>query len=129
MVENFPPLPEPDVKARDIAASKLGISGKTLDKMEAVINKADELRDTGHEEEADEIIETLNTQSVAKAYEKVAPPKPKSAQPDTDNMPEHDDKNAVLLDRLQRKWNMNMRDDWRGASKEVKEKFLCFIGK
>lgn len=132
-VDNTVPVNSPERStigdARDIAAKKLGVSGQTLDRMERIIDRADELRDTGHEEEAAEIIETLNTKSVAKAYEKVVPPKPKPAQPDICDTPDADDKDAVLLDRLQRKWRMNMADDWRSASKEVKEKFLCFIGK
>ena len=58
-------------KARDIAAKKLGVSGKHLDTAIKVVSVIDELSNSGREDEAKQLRQTLNNGSVRKAYQTV----------------------------------------------------------
>jgi DNA polymerase II small subunit/DNA polymerase delta subunit B len=69
VVENFPQREMG--KSRDLAAGKLGVSGRTAEKAAKVVEKVDELRAEGKEKEAEELRETLNEESVNKAYAKM----------------------------------------------------------
>lgn len=57
----------PQGKARDIVAKEMGYSGKTIDKMAAVVNKVEELENQGRFNDADLIKSVLNNQSVEAA--------------------------------------------------------------
>lgn len=60
-------------KSRDIAAAKLGVSGKHLDTAIKVVTVIDELDQQGRKDEAQELRKTLNTGSVRKAYHLISP--------------------------------------------------------
>ncbi len=57
-------------KARDIAAKKLGLSGRSAVKVEKVVKKIDTLKEQGKVQEADILTETLN-KSIDKAHRAV----------------------------------------------------------
>jgi ParB family chromosome partitioning protein len=69
-VENFPHSVISEGKARDIVATKIGMSGKTLDKGLAVLKAIDVLKETDPEQ-AKELTKTLN-KSVSGAFKKVS---------------------------------------------------------
>lgn len=71
--ENFPQGPQTG-KSSDIAAAKVGMSGKTAEKAAKVVKKIDQLKDEGKTEEAAELTETLN-KSVSGAAKKISEPK------------------------------------------------------
>jgi ParB/RepB/Spo0J family partition protein len=58
-------------KSRDLAAEKLGVSGRTAEKAAKVVAKVDELRAEGKKKEAQELLSTLNEENVNKAYAKM----------------------------------------------------------
>lgn len=62
-VVNLPP----QGKARDIVAKEMGYSGKTIDKMVAIVNKTEELEKQGRIDEANLIKDALENQSVEAA--------------------------------------------------------------
>jgi len=66
-------------KSREIAAAKVGVSHDTATKAEKVVDTIDDLKESGQYEEAEELRETLNKESVSKAFEeskeKKIPPK------------------------------------------------------
>lgn len=66
-------------RAKDIAAKEVGMSRPTLEKAIDVVHRIDELDAAGDTEAADDLRETLNTQSVAKAHRKVKA----AAEPET----------------------------------------------
>ena len=71
-------LPEGQKKgqSRDLAAKEVGMSGSTAEKAARVVEKIDELEESGEVEEAAELRETLN-KSVSGAAKKIAKEKPK----------------------------------------------------
>jgi ParB-like chromosome segregation protein Spo0J len=69
VVENFPQREMG--KSRDLAAEKLGVSGRTAEKAAKVVAKVDELRAEGKKKEAQELLSTLNEENVNKAYAKM----------------------------------------------------------
>jgi len=68
-VENFPHLSKG--KSRDIAAEKLNISGRTAEKAVKVVTQVDELKVEGKEDQAKELVDTLN-KSVDRAYREIS---------------------------------------------------------
>ncbi len=64
--------------ARDLAAKKVGMSGKTAEKAAAVVKEIDKAEAAGETEKAGELRETLN-KSVSKAHEAIRP-KPKKSK-------------------------------------------------
>jgi len=69
-------VPQARGKSSDLAAKEVGMSGKTAEKASKVVEKIDELEESGEVEEAAELRETLN-KSVSGAAKKIAPEKPK----------------------------------------------------
>lgn len=69
IVVNFPQCSEAG-KARDIAAHKVGLSGKTAEKAASVVKIADDLKNEDPEK-AQDLLDTLNNKSVSAAYQKV----------------------------------------------------------
>jgi hypothetical protein len=67
-VENLPP--DMKGKARDIAAAKIGISGRTAEKAAMVVEKIDQLVTDGKSEKAEELRKVL-TKSVDGAFKKL----------------------------------------------------------
>ena len=80
--ENFPyPSPEDDGQARDIAAAKLDISGKTGEKMKEVVEAIDAAEATGDTTKAAQLRETFEHKSVSAAHREAtgkAKPEPKT---------------------------------------------------
>ena len=72
-------------QARDIAASKLGISGKTAEKAATVVKEIDSLEEKGRQKEANQFREKLNEKSIDAAFkevkQKAQPPKKKPGPP------------------------------------------------
>ena len=76
MAENLPPSSD----ARDLAAAQLGISGKTAEKLEAVVDAIDQAEVAGDTERVAELRDALNTKSASAAIalvQKKTPPKGK----------------------------------------------------
>ena len=69
-------VPQARGKSSDLAAKEVGMSGKTAEKAAKVVEKIDELEESGEVEEAAELRETLN-KSVSGAAKKIAKEKPK----------------------------------------------------
>ena len=84
-VENLPPLETS--KARDAAAKAAGVSGRTAEKMAAVVGEIDALKDKGETDKAQDLEDTLS-KSVDAAYKK-AKGKPVKLAPEPE--PETDD--------------------------------------
>ena len=59
-VENFPPS-EGIGKSRDIAAEKVGLSGRTAEKAAKVVTQVDNLKAEGKEHQAKELLDKHNT--------------------------------------------------------------------
>jgi ParB-like chromosome segregation protein Spo0J len=71
MVENFPPSLDGG-KVRDKVAERVGFgSGRTYEKAAKVVEVVDKLIEQGKEEEALELLETLDNKSVHRAYQQV----------------------------------------------------------
>jgi len=76
LAENLPPSSD----ARDLAAAQLGISGKTAEKLEAVVDVIDQADVAGDTKRAAELRDALNTKSASAAIglvQKKTPPKEK----------------------------------------------------
>jgi len=70
-------------KSRDRAAAAVGLSTSAARKASEVVHHADELRNNGHVQEAEHLIETLDNESIAAAVEEMKAPE-KKVNPESD---------------------------------------------
>jgi ParB family chromosome partitioning protein len=105
--------------ARTIAAEAVGLSHTTAEHAEVVVDEIDELEEKGEQEQADDLRQTLNNESVNAAFKKTK----KGAKP----APESKAKQSGELSDFETQCLSRLNKEWMDASDEVKQRFAIRV--